>query len=105
MTYAWTAEDYATLAQLSSERGIDPAQVALIFLWESGLNPASAGPAGANVGGLNQMSATNLSNLGLTMAQWVQMTAAEQLPYIFEWWDSLAKSDNNGVFPGDGGTL
>src|ERR1700691_6284139 len=107
MTYTWTAEDYQTLSSLSAQQNppIDPAQVALIFLWESGLDPSNPGPSGANVGGLNQMSSSNLSSLGLTMSQWLSMSASEQLPYIFKWWNSLVQNDNNGVFPTTGGML
>lgn len=109
MTYTWTQDDYEALAQLSAAQSppIDPVQVALVLFEESGLNPASPGPAGANppVGGLNQMSTDNLTNLGVTRAAWLAMTAAEQLPIIFKWWNSLANSDNSGNFPADGGTL
>lgn len=103
----WSSTDYATLASLSAAQSppIDPAQVALVLFEESGMNPASPGPAGASVGGLNQVSTANLTALGITRADWLSMTPSEQLPTIFKWWDSLANSDNGGQFPADGGTL
>src|SRR5580698_7388456 len=103
MSYSPTPADFQTLVQLSAAQSppIDPNQVAIVLFEESGFNPASQGPAGAGVYGLNQMSTANLSSLGLTPASWTAMTASQQLPYIFKWWDSLANSDNAGQFPAD----
>jgi hypothetical protein len=107
MSYSPTPADFQALVQLSAAQSppIDPNQVALVLFEESGFNPASQGPAGASVYGLNQMSASNLSSLGLTPTTWTAMSAAQQLPYIFKWWDSLASGDNAGQFPSDGGML
>jgi len=107
MSYKPTATDFQTLVQLSAAQNppIDPVQVALVLFEESGFNPAIQNKAGASNYGLNQMSAANLSSLGLTPSQWTSMTAAQQLPYIFKWWASLASSDNGGSFPADGGEL
>lgn len=105
--YSWTPSDFEELIALSQARGIAPSQPAMIFLEESGLDPTNGGPSGASppVGGLNQMSSDNLSAIGLTRARWLAMSAAEQLPYIFSFWDSLAAKDNGGAFPADAGTL
>lgn len=105
MSYTWTPADYQALVQLAQSKGTDPAQSAMLFLEESGLNPTNPGPSGAGVGGLNQMSTSNLSSLGLTMAAWLAMSAATQLPYIFRFWSSLVAGDAGGVFPTDAGTL
>lgn len=103
--YIPTQTDYATLVSLSNGAGIDPMDVAIVLYEESGFNPASPGPPGANVAGLNQMDTDNLTSLGLTRAEWLQMSATEQLPYIFHFWQGLANRFNNGRFPSDGGEL
>jgi len=93
MSYTWTDQDFDELVAQSRAQTppIDPAEALLVLFEESGANPASPGPAAAKppVGGLNQMSVPNLTNLGLTRAQWLAMTAAEQLPWVFRWWASL----------------
>jgi len=85
---------------------IDPADAMLVMFEESGANPSSPGPAGANppVSGLNQMATPNLTALGLTHAQWLSMSAAQQLPYVFRFWKSLS-GDNGGRFASDAGQL
>jgi hypothetical protein len=107
MTYQPTSADFQALVQLSAQQSppVDPNQVALVLFEESGFNPTIQNGAGAPNYGLNQMSTANLSSLGLTPTQWTSMTAAQQLPYIFKWWDSLANGDNAGQFPPDAGTL
>jgi hypothetical protein len=94
--YAWTPDDYATLVSLSRARGVDPTVPALLFLEESGLNPHQAGPAGSGVAGLNQ---TLPGNVGVPTAQWLTMSAAEQMPRIFAWWDKQVQ------WPVSAGTL
>ena len=102
MSYSWTPADFQTLVAQASAVGIDPAEAALLFLEETGgsLSPAQPGPAGSNVGGLNQMLAGNVP--GVSMAQWLAMTAAQQIPYIFAWWK---KEIGAQPFPSTGGTL
>lgn len=84
--------DYATLVDLAEQRGLDPLGIAAMFFWESGFNPANPGPPSADppVGGLNQMNEPNINGLGLTRAQWLGMSVAQQLGWIFHWWDGLA---------------
>jgi len=55
------------------------------------LNPSNPGPpVNPPVGGLNQMSSDNLKNMGLTRSQWLSMTVAQQVAWIFAWWDGLS---------------
>jgi hypothetical protein len=107
MTYQPTAADFAALVSLSKSQSppIDPTQVALVLFEESGFDPSVQNSGGAPVYGLNQMSAANIQSLGLTVAQWTSMTAAQQLVYIFRWWDALASGDNGGQFPSDAGMI
>lgn len=102
-TYQVTAEDMDTLVELARAHATDPLGVALILYIESaGFDPQSQGPSAAQVSGLNQMKDANLASFGLTRAQWLGMTAAEQLPYIFQFWASLAQTFAGGQFPTDG---
>ena len=108
MTYQPTSADFQALVQLSRAQHppIDPTQVAVILFEESaGFNPAQQNFGGAPNYGLNQMSASNLSAIGLTPAQWTSMSAAQQLVYIFRFWASSAATANGGRFPSDGGEL
>jgi len=110
MTYAVTPTDLATLVTLAraTSPATDPLSVALLLWIESaGFNPASPGPPNAKppVGGLNQMSTPNLAGYRLTRDQWLTMSAAEQLPVIFQFWQGLAQSFNGGRFPSDGPRL
>ncbi len=102
MSYKWTSADYAALVTASAAVGIDPREVGKVFLEESGLDPGSPGPAGAKppVGGLNQMAE---GNIAISRSDWLTMTAAEQIPHIFAWWEGTAKQA--GGFPQDAGTL
>lgn len=104
----WTSSDFDTLVSLARAQvpPIDPTDVAIVLYEESGLNPASPGPStAAGVAGLNQMSTANLVSLGLSRSAWLAMTASQQLPWIFKFWQSLAKSFNGGKFPTDAGQL
>lgn|GEM_PF-6998945 len=104
----WTSSDYDLLVSLARAQvpPIDPTDVAIVLYEESGLNPANPGPsAAAGVAGLNQMDTANLASLGLTRAQWLAMSVSQQLPWIFKFWQSLAKSFNGGKFPADAGEL
>jgi hypothetical protein len=105
--YAPTVTDFDETVALSKAHGIDPHDVTLaLFIESGGYNPASMGPKqdGA-VSGLNQMSKANLASLGLTPAAWTAMTAAQQLPAIFNFWVGLAKSFAGGAFPADAAHL
>lgn len=80
----------------------------LLYIESKGFDPASPGPnpAAANpVGGLNQMSLENLSTLGVSRPTWLSLSAAQQLPIIFRFWQSLARSFAGGAFPPDGPRL
>lgn len=105
-SYVITPNDVATLVSLSEAHGIDPIDVAAVLYLESaGFNPASLGPGGlGNYTGLNQMSVANLSSFGIAPADWVTYSAAEQLPYVFKFWQSL-QSFNNGAFPQNAAVL
>jgi len=77
----------------------------LLFIESAGFDPANPGPspnATDPVGGLNQMSSTNLASLGLTRPVWLTLSAAQQLPVIFRFWQGLSKTFAGGVFPSDG---
>ena len=106
MVYAVTERDYDTLVSESRKRGIDPEQAALILFEESaGFDPHRVGRNGLPFSGLNMMSDTNLSDLDLTREQWIAMSAAEQLPIIFRFWDGLARAFAGGSFPQDAAHL
>lgn len=107
MSYKPTTTDLQTLVQLSAAQSppIDPVQVALVLFEESTFNPSVQNAGGAPNYGLNQMSATNIAGLGLTVSEWTSMTAAEQLPYVFKWWAKQAAYANNGQFFSDAGQL
>lgn len=105
--YAITPDDFAALVSLSRQRGIDPRDVAIVLYIESGgFNPASAGPGGRGIAnGLNQMTPQNLQSIGFSPSAWRALSAAEQLPHIFAWWDQLAASIQAGWFPPTGADL
>jgi len=111
MTYpAISPADFDMLVALAASQAppTDPVGVAMLFFIESGgWDPANPGPPGAlpPVAGLNQMNTPNLTDLGLTRAQWLTMTASAQLPVIFRFWQGLAKDYNGGAFPADGAHL
>jgi hypothetical protein len=50
------------------------------------------------------MQSSNLP-AGVTRAQWLAMTAAQQLPYIFNFWKGLTATFASGVFPRTGPLL
>ena len=107
MTYQPTSQDFQTLVQLSQAQSppIDPTQVAVVLFEESGFDPSIQNGAGAPNYGLNQMSASNIQSLNLSVSQWTSMTAAQQLQYIFTWWKGSAATANGGAFPSDAGML
>lgn len=105
--YKVTPEDFDTLVRESQKRRTDPRGVALVLMIESaGFNPASAGPGGkGGANGLNQMTPKNLGAIGFTPEAWRALSAAEQLPIIFKWWDGVARDFSGGVFPVDAANL
>lgn len=105
--YSITPTDIDTLVSLSEANGIDPTDVAVVLYTESaGFNPQSMGPGGTGAyTGLNQMSVANLGTYGITPAEWVSYSAAQQLPVIFKFWQGLANSFNSGRFPPNAAVL
>jgi hypothetical protein len=103
--YTPTPEDFDALVREAKARHIDPLDVAVVLYFESaGFDPASLRKRKDGtflVGGLNQMSAENLRAYGIEQATWLAMSAAEQLPTIFRFWDSLARGFAGGTFPTD----
>lgn len=82
-----------------------PLGVGMLLFLESGFDPSSPGPApdAANpVGGLNQMSLENLDTLGISRSAWLSLSAAQQLPVVFKFWQGLARTFAGAVFPSDG---
>jgi hypothetical protein len=108
-SYQWTTADMDALVAASAATSppIQPSNVALVCLEESGFDPHNPGPVGAQppVGGLNQMSSDNLSAMGLTRAAWLAMSAAEQIPHMFAFWTGLCARFRGGVFASDAGDL
>jgi hypothetical protein len=103
--YQVTSQDFDVLVRESRKRGIDPRDVAIVLYIESaGFDPASAGGGGA-ANGLNQMMPENLRSIGFTPEAWRALSAAEQLPFIFRWWDSMASAFRPAGFPPTAGDL
>jgi hypothetical protein len=108
-SYTWTSHDLDVLVALAAATSppIAPSDCALVCFEESGFDPANSGPAAASppVGGLNQMSSTNLRAMGITRDAWLAMGAAEQLPHVFAFWRDLCETFNGGTFASDAGQL
>lgn len=105
--YRITEADFDALVSESRKRLIPADDVALVLYIESaGFNPASAGPGGrGGANGLNQLTPQNLKTMGFTPEAWRSLSAAEQLPRIFRWWDAIARDFAGGKFPTDAGQL
>lgn len=106
-SYKVTDADYDVLVNESRKRLIPAADVALaLYIESAGFDPASAGPGGAGgANGLNQLTVSNLKGMGYAPEEWRALSAAEQLPKIFRWWDAVVKDFAGGKFPSDAGQL
>lgn len=104
-SYQPTAADFDTLVSQARAVGTDPLGVLLVLYVESaGFDPGAKDPAGTG-GGLNQMDADNLRAAGIPLASWLAMSAAQQLPAVFNFWKGITKTFAAGVFPPDGAHL
>lgn len=86
----------AILAQLSEKIGADPLDVLKLLLSESGLQPTAANPRGFPAGqfaaGINQLAPVNWHYFApLTAAQYIALSAEEQLPYAFAYFNTVMR--------------
>lgn len=91
----WTVEDFQSLAALSHQLGMNPADL-LVVLWsESGGHPWAQfpkAPAYPQAAGLNQITSVAAATAGLSEAQRADMvhwTVAQQLPVVEHYFSHL----------------
>ncbi len=86
--YNWTPEDYAALRRAASELNTTPEDLLLVMELESGRNPRRAfcnSKGYPDAIGLNQITPVNAKAMGINEEErlsLLQMTAAEQMPYV-----------------------
>lgn len=85
--YPWTQSDYAALTAAAKELNCLDEDLLLVLWFESNLNPhiAHCIKGSPSALGLNQLTWTPAKGMGLTRTEWLSMldmTAAEQLPYV-----------------------
>jgi hypothetical protein len=97
---SYLGETFAqTLVDWSAQIGANPLDILKLLISESGLQPGAWNPNGFASGqgavGINQLAPVNygyISNAGYTVAQYRQLTAEQQLPVVFAYFQQVMQN-------------
>lgn len=81
-----TDGDLDALVREFMAEGLEPRVAFDVMFGESGFRASRRNASGASYGGLNQMGKDELASFGLTLDQWLTMSAADQIPVVRRFW-------------------